>query len=145
MKYIGLCLVVMVLLCQVAMADIFSQLQFMKIASPTNGQSFSAGQKVTIKYVMQPLVLNQVSNGFAKQLTVNFHTRTGNTKQTRLENISPKCPITALEDKYKTYSKQWTVPANLKPGSYAFDFVEVVQLRRGVMTASETVNVNIVD
>lgn len=59
MKYIGLCLVVMVLLCQVAMADIFSQLQFMKIASPTNGQSFSAGQKVTIKYVMQPLVLSK--------------------------------------------------------------------------------------
>jgi hypothetical protein len=42
---------------QVAMAHVFSQLQFIKIDSPTNGQSIKAGDKVTVKYVTQPLVL----------------------------------------------------------------------------------------
>lgn len=51
--------IVMVMLFQVTMADVFSQLQFMKIISPTNGQSITAGEKVTIKYAMQPLVFSE--------------------------------------------------------------------------------------
>jgi hypothetical protein len=104
--------VVVAVLCGAAMADVFSQLQFMKIISPTSGQSITAGEKVTIKYAMQPLVyseclctssvsyfiiliihthllLDHVSNGYAKSLQVNFHKRSGNTKQQQLENISP--------------------------------------------------------
>lgn len=49
----------LVVLCQVAVADVFSQLQFMKIISPTSGQSITAGDKVTIKYAMQPLVYSK--------------------------------------------------------------------------------------
>lgn len=54
-------------------------------------------------------------------------------------------PIKAKEDKYVTYTKKWYVPKNTNPGSYAFDFKELVQLRRGQMTAVETVKVNVVD
>jgi hypothetical protein len=53
------CFVAIMVMIQVAMADVFSQLQFMKIVSPTNGQSIQAGDKVTIKYVMQPLVYSK--------------------------------------------------------------------------------------
>lgn len=60
-------------------------------------------------------------------------------------NIHISSPIQALQSKFKTYSKTWTVPAGTAPGSYALDFVETVQLRRGKMTASETVKVTIVD
>ncbi|KAG1437101.1 hypothetical protein G6F56_013270 [Rhizopus delemar] len=69
----------------------------------------------------------------------------GTVKQEQLENICPTCPIAAKEDKYVTYTKAWTVPTNITPGSYAFDFVETVQLRRTQITSSETVNVNIID
>lgn len=44
---------------QFTFADVFSQLQFMKITSPTSGQSIRAGEKVLIKYVMQPLVYSK--------------------------------------------------------------------------------------
>ncbi|KAL0141037.1 hypothetical protein V8B55DRAFT_1512497 [Mucor lusitanicus] len=125
---------------QFTFADVFSQLQFMKITSPT-----SAGEKVLIKYVMQPLVYKGTSNGYAKSLKINFHKRTGNQKEGLLENIYPKCPITAQNDKFKAHSYYWTVPEGTAPGSYAFDFVELVQLRRSQMTVSETVKVNIVD
>ncbi|RCH90223.1 hypothetical protein CU097_005055 [Rhizopus azygosporus] len=138
-------LVTLCLLFHLALADIYNQLQFMKILSPTNGQSIQAGENVTIKYVMQPLVYNHVSNGYAKNIVINFHKRSGNTKQEVIENICPTCPLAAKQDKYVTYTKQWTIPKDTTPGSYAFDFVETVQLRRGVITSSETVKVNIVD
>lgn len=54
-------------------------------------------------------------------------------------------PVGAKENKYVTYTKKWTIPKNTKPGSYAVDFVELVQLRRGQITATETVKVNVVD
>lgn len=54
-------------------------------------------------------------------------------------------PKVALDDKYKTYTKKWRVPADTKPGSYAFDFSQTVQLRRGDLATAETVKVNIVD
>lgn len=44
---------------QFAFADVFSQLQFMKITSPSSGQSIQAGEKIVIKYVMQPLILSK--------------------------------------------------------------------------------------
>lgn len=43
-------------LVQTSLASIYSQLQFMKIIEPTNGQDVRPGEKLTIKYVMQPLV-----------------------------------------------------------------------------------------
>ncbi|CEP19655.1 hypothetical protein [Parasitella parasitica] len=117
----------------------------MKITSPTNDQSVRAGEKILIKYVMQPLVFKGTSNGYAKSLKINFHKRTGDQKQGFLENIYPSCPVTAQNDKYKAHSYYWTVPEGTAPGSYAFDFVEVVQLRRQQMTVEETVKVNVVD
>jgi hypothetical protein len=54
-------------------------------------------------------------------------------------------PVAAKENKYVTYTKKWTIPKSTKPGSYAVDFVELVQLRRGQITATETVKVNVVD
>ncbi|KAI8367773.1 hypothetical protein BD560DRAFT_399547 [Blakeslea trispora] len=130
---------------QVAMADVFSQLQFMKIESPTNNQNVRPGESVVIKYAMQPLVYNHVSNGFAKSLKINFHKRAGNTKKELVkENIVSKCPVAALQDQFKTYKTTWTVPTDMAPGSYAIDFIEFVQLRRGQMTASETVKLNVV-
>ncbi|KAG2197351.1 hypothetical protein INT46_001258 [Mucor plumbeus] len=117
----------------------------MKITSPSSGQSIQAGEKIVIKYVMQPLILKGASLGYAKSLKINFHKRTGNQKEGLLENIYPKCPVAAQDNKYKSYSYSWTVPANTPPGSYAFDFVELVQLRRSQITVSETVKVNIVD
>lgn len=100
-------LVTLCLLFHLALADIYNQLQFMKILSPTNGQSIQAGENVTIKYVMQPLVysnytlytlyscsyiyliIDHVSNGYAKNIVINFHKRSGNTKQEVIENICP--------------------------------------------------------
>lgn len=41
---------------QAALAGVFDQLQFMKIISPTNGQSIEIGTNVTIQYAMQPTV-----------------------------------------------------------------------------------------
>lgn len=51
--------VALVVLCGFAVADVFSQLQFMKIISPTSGQTVAAGDKLTIKYAMQPLVYSK--------------------------------------------------------------------------------------
>ncbi|KAG0762787.1 hypothetical protein G6F16_001546 [Rhizopus arrhizus] len=130
---------------QATLAGVFDQLQFMKIISPTNGQSIEIGTNVTIQYAMQPTVYQSTSNGYAKNIVINFHKRTGDQKQEQIENICPTCPLAAKQDQYVTYTKQWTVPTNVTPGSYAFDFVETVQLRRGEITSSETVKVNIVD
>ena len=41
---------------QSAYASVYSQLQFIKIALPKNGQNLRAGKPLTVKYVMQPLV-----------------------------------------------------------------------------------------
>lgn len=41
---------------QATLAGVFDQLQFMKIISPTNGQSIEIGTNVTIQYAMQPTV-----------------------------------------------------------------------------------------
>lgn len=54
-------------------------------------------------------------------------------------------PVGAKDNKYVTYTKKWTVPKKTAPGSYAVDFIETIQLRRGQMTSTETVKVNIVD
>lgn len=59
--------------------------------------------------------------------------------------IFSNSPVGAKDNKYVTYTKKWTIPKNTKPGSYAVDFVELVQLRRGQMTVTETVKVNVVD
>ena len=54
-------------------------------------------------------------------------------------------PVTAKENKYVTYTQKCTDPKGTKPGSYAVDFVELVQLRRGQITVKETVKVNVVE
>lgn len=59
MKFVAATIVVVLALLQVAMASVYSQLQFMKIISPTSGQSIRAGETVEIKYAMQPLVYSQ--------------------------------------------------------------------------------------
>lgn len=41
---------------QTANASVYSQLQFIKISSPKSGQNIVAGQKLIVKYVMQPLI-----------------------------------------------------------------------------------------
>lgn len=41
---------------QTAYADIYSQLQFIKISSPKSGQNIAVGEKLIVKYVMQPLI-----------------------------------------------------------------------------------------
>ncbi|CAO3681933.1 hypothetical protein G6F70_005838 [Rhizopus microsporus] len=137
----ALCLVFI----QAVLADIYSQLQFIKIVSPKNGQDIEAGKPLVVKYVMQPLIVNNVAAGRALKLNVNFHKRTGNSKEQKLAIIHKSCPVTAKENKYVTYTKKWTVPKGTKPGSYAVDFVELVQLRRGQITVKETVKVNVVE
>jgi hypothetical protein len=54
-------------------------------------------------------------------------------------------PVAAKDNKYVTYTKSWTIPKGTKPGSYAVDFVEQVQLRRTQITSTETVKINIVE
>lgn len=139
------CLLFVLVTIQVVMADIYNQLQFMKIMSPTNNQNVRAGEKVVFKYAMQPTIKENVSAGFATKLDIFFHARSGNTKLDRISSVFLKCPIRAEEDKYVTHTKTWTIPANTAPGSYAFDFVEGVRLRRGDIVSSETVKVNVVD
>ncbi|EPB91329.1 hypothetical protein HMPREF1544_01846 [Mucor circinelloides 1006PhL] len=130
---------------QTTYASVFSQLQFIKISSPKSGQDLRAGEYLTVKYVMQPLIKNNVSAGKALKLNINFHKRTGNKKQQKIAIISHGCPVSAKQDKYVTYTKKWKIPKSTKPGSYAVDFKELVQLRRGQITAIETVKVNVVD
>ncbi|KAI7885470.1 Ribokinase-like protein [Mucor mucedo] len=127
---------------QTTYADIYSQLQFIKISSPKSGQNVVAGKQLLIKYVMQPLIKDHVSAGKALHLEVNWHKRTGNAKQKKVSTIAENCPITAKDNKYVTYTKKWPVPKNTVPGSYAVDFVEKIQLRRGQITATETVKIN---
>ncbi|CAO3620892.1 unnamed protein product [Mucor hiemalis] len=137
--------VVCLVFIQTAYASVFSQLQFIKISSPKNGDNVVAGKKLVVKYVMQPLIKNNVSAGRALKMNINFHKRTGNKKQQQVAIIHKSCPVGAKESKYVTYTKKWTIPKSTKPGSYAVDFVELVQLRRGQITATETVKVNVVD
>ncbi|KAI8876140.1 hypothetical protein K501DRAFT_289045 [Backusella circina FSU 941] len=127
------------------MADIYSQLQFIKITSPTAGQSVEAGSKLTVSYVIQPAVLNGVSMGYAKQLDINLHARSKDTKGQKVAHVCTNCPVTRKEDKYVTYSKEYLIPANAKPGSYALEFIEQVQARRNDFTSKETVKINIVN
>lgn len=55
-------------------------------------------------------------------------------------------PVAANKNSYKTYEKEWTVPADIIPGSYAFDFLEVAQTRRRPdLQVSETIKVHVVD
>ncbi|KAL9541677.1 hypothetical protein MBANPS3_008985 [Mucor bainieri] len=121
------------------------QTTYASISSPKSGQDLRAGQYLTVKYVMQPLIKNNVSAGKALKLNINFHKRTGNKKQQQVAIISHGCPVSAKESKYVTYTKKWKIPKSTKPGSYAVDFKELVQLRRGQITAIETVKVNVVD
>ncbi|KAI9486630.1 MAG: hypothetical protein EXX96DRAFT_549805 [Benjaminiella poitrasii] len=133
-------IIALALLIQVTVADI-SELQFIKIKSPTNGQKIKAGEKVLIKYVMQPLVFKHTSNGYAKSLNITFHETNGNTEQ--VDTVCSKCSVKAKTNKYKAYSRHWTVPESLKAGNYSFEFTEDTQLRRGRMTITETVKVNV--
>ncbi|KAI8978490.1 hypothetical protein BDB01DRAFT_274644 [Pilobolus umbonatus] len=142
---IAIYLLVALVTLHTVMADIYNQLQFMKILSPINNQNIQAGEKLVFKYVMQPLIMENVSNGYAKRLDINFHKRSGDKKLDKVSTVFLNCPIEAKESQYKTYTKSWTVPKNTAPGSYAFDFTEQVQLRRGAMTSAETVKVNVVD
>ncbi|KAL0088905.1 hypothetical protein J3Q64DRAFT_1832629 [Phycomyces blakesleeanus] len=137
--------IVLVAFIQTACASVFSQLQYIKIVSPTSGQDVKAGESLVVKYVMQPLVLDGVSSGKALSLNISLHSRTGNQKQQKLAIVHNSCPVTAQTNKYVTHTKTWSVPANLKPGSYAIDFEELVQFRRSQVTATETVKINIVD
>jgi hypothetical protein len=100
----------LVIFIQATSASIYSQLQFIKISEPKNGQDFKAGQKLKVKYVMQPLVkskasvhffkktkiqitdtnysfLDSVSLGKALKLDINFHKRTGSKKQQKIAII----------------------------------------------------------
>lgn len=45
---------------QTAYADIFSQLQFIKISLPKSGQDVVAGKQLVVKYVMQPLIKSNI-------------------------------------------------------------------------------------
>lgn len=55
-------------------------------------------------------------------------------------------PVQANKDSYKSYQKEWIIPTDLTPGSYAFDFLEVAQTRRRPdLNVSETIKVNIID
>ncbi|KAI8882649.1 hypothetical protein K501DRAFT_251087, partial [Backusella circina FSU 941] len=145
MKFIFASLVLLVASVQLALADVYSQLQFMKIISPTNGQSIEAGSDIVLQYVMQPTVYEGTSNGYAKSLQVNFHTRSGESKLEQVAHVCTDCPVAAKESKYVTYTKSYKIPADTAPGSYALDFVELVQLRRSQITSTETVSINIVN
>ncbi|KAI9490617.1 Ribokinase-like protein [Zychaea mexicana] len=138
-KSLLLSAVLLVALVQTTFASVYSQLHFMKIESPRDGQDVKAGDQLVVKYVMQPLIDDQTSPGKALALDINFHRRTGNQKQQQLGAIHKKCPVAAKPNKYVTYTKKWTVPEDTKPGSYAIDFVEQVQFRRTQITATETV------
>ncbi|KAI9286383.1 Ribokinase-like protein [Umbelopsis sp. AD052] len=139
MKVLAICAILLVALLQAVTASVFSQLQFIKIVSPASGATVQAGENMTIKYTMQPLILDHVAFGEALSLNVKFHSRSGNKKQQLLTTIAPKCPVTAKESKYVTYTRQWKVPANTKPGSYAVEFNESFRTRGGTFTATETV------
>ncbi|KAI9283196.1 hypothetical protein BY458DRAFT_467426 [Sporodiniella umbellata] len=144
----GKCILAVVLclvFVQTALADIFSQLQFIKIISPKNGDNIEIGKPLVVKYAMQPLIKDHVSAGRALKLNVNFHKRAGDVKEEKLAIVHKSCPVTAKEDKYVTYTKQWAIPKGTTPGSYAVDFVELVQLRRGQITVTETIKVNAVE
>ncbi|KAG2179521.1 hypothetical protein INT44_006368 [Umbelopsis vinacea] len=145
MKVLAICAILLVALLQAVTASVFSQLQFIKIVSPASGATVQAGENMTIKYTMQPLILDHVAFGEALSLNVKFHSRSGNKKQQLLTTIAPKCPVTAKESKYVTYTRQWKVPANTKPGSYAVEFNESFRTRGGTFTATETVKIHILD
>lgn len=103
-KSLLLSAVVVLALAQTTLANIYSQLQFMKIESPKDNQDVRAGEDLTITYVMQPLIdgiyissfkevddlyfiIEQTSPGRALGLDINFHRRTGDQKQQQLSYI----------------------------------------------------------
>ncbi|KAI9031833.1 hypothetical protein CLU79DRAFT_730373 [Phycomyces nitens] len=137
--------IVLIAFIQTACASVYSQLQYIKIISPTSGQDVKAGEKLIVKYVMQPLVFEGVSSGKALSLNISLHSRSGNIKQQKLAIVHNSCPVDAKPTKYVTHTKTWPVPSTLKPGSYAIDFEELVQFRRNQVTATETVKINVVE
>ncbi|KAI9305452.1 hypothetical protein BJ944DRAFT_265193 [Cunninghamella echinulata] len=143
-QLISITLVLLVIF-QFVNASVFSQLQFIKINSPKNGATFEAGEKMTIKYTMQPLVYKSVSMGRATSLKINFHKRSGDKLQNQLSAVSNKCPVTAQQDKFVTHTTTWTVPKNLKPGSYAFAFKEQVRVRSGTLNVQEIIKFSVVE
>ncbi|ORX61447.1 hypothetical protein DM01DRAFT_1380347 [Hesseltinella vesiculosa] len=138
-------LAIVLVLLQVVSASVYNQLQFIKIKSPKSGATFEAGEKIKIEYIMQPLVFNSVSMGKALSLGIHFHSRSGNVKNQKLATVATQCPVTAADNKYITHSTTWTVPANTKPGSYAFDFDELVQFRHAQIQVKETVKVSVIE
>ena len=48
--------VLVLALVQTAFASVYSQLHFMKVIEPKDNQDFRAGQKLKVKYSMQPLI-----------------------------------------------------------------------------------------
>ncbi|KAI8096415.1 uncharacterized protein BX664DRAFT_323945 [Halteromyces radiatus] len=136
---------VVLALFQLVHGSVFSQLQFIKIKSPKNNDVFEAGEKVHVEYIMQPLIYKSTSMGRALSLGIHFHSRTGNQKQQKLATVSNSCPVTASENKFVTHKTTWTIPKNTKPGSYAFDFDENVQVRSGRLQVKETIKVSVVE
>lgn len=48
--------VLVLALVQTAFASVYSQLHFMKVIEPKDGQDYRAGEKLKVKYSMQPLI-----------------------------------------------------------------------------------------
>ncbi|KAI7898809.1 uncharacterized protein BX663DRAFT_523552 [Cokeromyces recurvatus] len=142
MKLIILSFIV-ALLIQITLGEDIDKLQFMKVVSPTNGQKIKAGDKVLIKYVMQPLVFKHTSNGYAKSLKIDFYQASNHT--TKIHTVCSHCPVKARKHRYKSHKRHWTIPKSIKPGSYLFKFIEDTQFRRGRMTITETIKVDVVN
>lgn len=69
MKATLICCFVLV---QLTLADIYSQLQFIKITSPTNGQSIEAGSQLNVSYIMQPSVLSKFGPSLSSLILFYF-------------------------------------------------------------------------
>ncbi|KAI8973506.1 hypothetical protein BDF20DRAFT_655924 [Mycotypha africana] len=151
-SYTVFCLTAVLVMAQVSMAAVFSQLQFIKIKTPQEGQTVRPGETLNIEYEVQPIIFKQVSKGYTKSLDITFHrhvnSTTGGPQMLEVQPICSRCKISiegvqVPETHFATYTESWTVPENLPTGPYAFDFSELVQLRRGEMSASQTVVVNV--
>ncbi|CAO3648842.1 unnamed protein product [Cunninghamella echinulata] len=128
-QLISITLVLLVIF-QFVNASVFSQLQFIKINSP--------------KMVLL-MKLKSVSMGRATSLKINFHKRSGDKLQNQLAAVSKSCPVSAKQDKFVTHTTTWTVPKNLKPGSYAFAFKEQVRVRSGTLNVQEIIKFSVVE
>ncbi|KAG0165539.1 hypothetical protein DFQ30_008338 [Apophysomyces sp. BC1015] len=138
-KALFLLTIVTVVIFQVVKAADFSNLLFVKLSSPSNGEKVQAGKSFKINYSLKPVTWQGVANGYATNM--NFKLLEGSGKST---GVHGSLTVNPDSKNWVSHSKQVGIPRQSKAGEYKLVISETVQLRRRKATAEQTFNINVV-